>query len=389
MDKEALEHTIARRLLDHLAAGTTDMAPEAIEVDTSNYTSPERYAEEVDALFINHPVVLCLSGALPKPGSYVTVDLCDTPVFVTRDKDGKVRSFANVCRHRGVRLLDGVGRARRFTCPFHAWSYEMDGTLVGIPTEEAFEGICKEDKGLIELPVDEARGVVFGRLRPGEPIDAEELLGLDLAEELALLDFASWELFGEPHVHEVQANWKTTLDTYRENYHFNYLHKNTLATYAYGGVLTFDPMGRHLRNASALRTIDELKDVPEEDWTDVDRYFSYQYAVFPNVSLTFDSRHIELWQILPTGPTTSAVLHSTYIRPDLSEEDAAKLAEMAPWICDTVVDGEDFWVAGRTEPGLSTGLVPTVIFGRNEPALQHLHEGYEAVLAAHRARNGG
>jgi choline monooxygenase len=76
------------------------------------------------------------------------------------------------------------------------------------------------------------------------------------------------------------------------------------------------------------------------------------------------------------------VVHTQYARPDLPEAERERLAEMAPWICETVVDGEDFWVAGRTEPGLRTGLVDKVVFGRNEPALQHLHQGFAAALAS-------
>jgi choline monooxygenase len=82
---------------------------------------------------------------------------------------------------------------------------------------------------------------------------------------------------------------------------------------------------------------------------------------------------------------TSEVVHTAYMRPGLPDAERDRLAEMAPWICETVVDGEDFWVAGRTEPGLRTGLVETVVFGRNEPALQHLHRGFACALDAARA----
>jgi phenylpropionate dioxygenase-like ring-hydroxylating dioxygenase large terminal subunit len=384
VDREALEHGLARRLLDHVDAGTTDLADAVLEVPVEVYTSPERYEREVEALFLDRPLVLCLSGALPKPGTFHTVDICGTPVLVTRGKDGKVHSFANACRHRGVRVVDGCGEARRLTCPFHAWTYDLEGALVGLPVAEAFDGMDRSGKGLVELPVTEGYGLVVGRLRPGgEPLDIDEYLGPGLAEELALLDFASWERFSEPHVHPVEANWKVTLDTYRENYHFDFLHKTTLAGYAHGGVLTFDAFGPHLRNASAIRTIGELREVPEEEWGDVTPHFSYQYQLFPNTCLTFDSRHIELWQIVPTAVDGSEVVHTAYVRPGLPEAEATKLAEMAPWICDTVVDGEDFWVAGRTEPGIRTGMIGTVVFGRNEPAPQHLHKCFDQVL-----RNG-
>jgi phenylpropionate dioxygenase-like ring-hydroxylating dioxygenase large terminal subunit len=380
MDREALEHSLVRRLIDHIEHGTTDMAPDVLEVAADTYTSVERLAAEKEVLFHEHPLVLCLSGALPEPGSYLTVDLLDTPVLVTRDRDGRVHAFLNACRHRGVRVVDGAGETRRSTCPFHAWVYDIEGSLVGMPVGEGFDGLCRDDRGLVELPVAEGYGLVVGRLRPGDAIDIDEYLGPGLADELAMLDFSTWTPHGETHVHRVGANWKVTLDTFRENYHFDYLHRDTLSQYAYGGVLTFDAFGSHLRNCSALRSIDALRDQPEDEWRDVGQHFSYQYQLFPNTSLTFDSRHIELWQIVPVDAATSEVLHTAYLRPGLSDEERAKAVDMAPWICETVVDGEDFWVAGRTEPGLRTGLIDTVLFGRNEPAPQHLHRGFAAAL---------
>jgi phenylpropionate dioxygenase-like ring-hydroxylating dioxygenase large terminal subunit len=380
VDKEALDRSITRRLIDHIEHGTTDMADEILEMAADMYTSEEHYRRELEMLFMGQPLVFCLSGALPEPGSYLTIDIVDTPILLTRDSEGRVHALANVCRHRGVRVVDGHGQSRRFTCPFHAWVYDLEGKLVGVPTGEGFEGMCREEKGLVELPVAEGYGLISGRLRPGPPVDMDSYLGPDLTAELSLLDFSDWKLTGEPHYHEVAANWKVTLDTFRENYHFNYLHRRSLAEYAYGGVLTFDAFGPHVRNASAIRTIDQLRDHPEEEWQDVERHFSYQYSLFPNVCLTFDFRHGEFWQILPVDARTSRVLHMVHLRPGLAEEEAAKLAEMAPWICQSVVDGEDFWVAGRTEPGIRTGLLDRVVFGRNEPAPQHLHRGFLAAL---------
>jgi phenylpropionate dioxygenase-like ring-hydroxylating dioxygenase large terminal subunit len=380
LDKEALDRSIARRLLDHIANHTTDMAAEMLEVPLEAYTSDEHYRQELEVLFRDQPLVLCLSGAVPSPGSYLALDIAGVPLIVTRDSDGQVHALANMCRHRGVRIVDGHGVARRFTCPFHAWVYDLDGRLAGVPVAEGFETMCREDKGLVELPVAEGYGLVVGRIRPGPAVEIESYLGAGLAEELALLDFARWEMVGQPHVHSVDANWKVTLDTFRENYHFNYLHRSTLAGYAYGGVLTFDAFGPHVRNASAIRTIDEVKDLPEDEWVDVSRHFSYQYSLFPNVCLTFDCRHIEFWQILPVDAHRSEVLHIAHQRPGLDREESDKLAEMAPWICEAVVDGEDFWIAGRTEPGIRTGYIGTVVFGRNEPAPQHLHRGFLAAL---------
>ena len=159
-------------------------------------------------------------------------------------------------------------------------------------------------------------------------------------------------------MHPVGANWKVTLDTYRENYHFDYLHRNTLKDVRLrrrAHLRRVRSAPAQLLGASARST--SCAACPRRSGATSDRHFSYQYSLFPNTCLTFDSRHIELWQILPDGVDRSIVLHTAYARPGLSDEEQAKLVEMAPWICETVVDGEDFWVAARTEPGIRTGLV--------------------------------
>jgi len=380
MDRDALERDIVRRLLDHVANGTTDMADHMLEVPAALYTSDEHAARERHALFEDRPLVLCLSGALPAPGTYRAVDLLATPLLLTRDGEGRVHSFLNGCRHRGVRVADGAGSARRLTCPFHAWVYDVEGRLVGVPVPEGFDTLCREDRGLVELPVAERHGIVFGCLRPGPAIDVDTLLGAALADELAMFGLADWKLWSDPHVHRVGSNWKVALDTFRENYHFNYLHRRTLADFAYGGVLTFDAFGPHLRNCSAIRTIDALRDLAEAEWLRPFEHFSYQYALFPNTNLTITEKRLELWQVLPETTATSTVVHTAYVPSALDDAERPAVEDMIRWTCETVVDGEDFWVAGRTEPGIRTGLLDTVLFGRNEPAPQHLHRGFLAAL---------
>lgn len=381
VDRRSLERSLVRRLLDHIEHHTTDMAEGCLEVACETYTSRARHDEELHALFFDQPIVLCMSGALPRPNTYLAIEMCDTPILLTRDAEGRVHAMLNSCRHRGARVADGCGSAKRFTCPFHSWTYASSGKLIGMPVANAFEGLAWQDKGLMQLPVAEGYGLIVGKLRPGPAINLEQYLGAELAHELSLLDVSTWQPFREPHSHPVAANWKVTLDTYRENYHFNFLHKNTLKDFAHGGVLTFDAFGRHLRNCSAVRTIDSLREIDEEQWDNLIQHFTYQYALFPNTSLTVGPRHLELWQILPVTATTSRVLHTAYVRPDLSQAARDKAQEQIEWICRGVVDKEDFWVAARTEPGISTGILETVVFGRNEPALQHLHRHFAAVVA--------
>jgi nitrite reductase/ring-hydroxylating ferredoxin subunit len=383
VDLQSLEYSLVRRLLDHVENGTTDMDEQVMEVPAEFYWSPERYAEELDVLFLDQPLVLCLSGLLPSANSYRTIDVCDTPLLLTRDENGKIHLLANTCRHRGVRVADGCGEARKLTCPFHAWSYDIKGNLVAIPFADGFEGMCREDKGLVELPVAEKHGLVVGRLRPGPAVDVDAYLGPELAEELSWLELEKWEPFTEMHIHMVKSNWKVALDTFRENYHFAHLHRNTLKGTHHPFVLTFDAFGRHLRNSTGYLTIDTLKDKPESEWGDVMPHITLQYALFPNTPLAV-GKHCEFWQVFPVDPKTSAIFHTAYAPPALPQAERDRIADFTKWICDTVVDGEDFWVAGRTEPGIRTGLLDKMVIGKNEPAIQHLHRGFDAAL--HEAR---
>jgi nitrite reductase/ring-hydroxylating ferredoxin subunit len=159
VDREALDHSLARRLIDHIENGTTDLDDGVLEVPSEIYTSAWHLQRELEVLFHARPLVLCLSGALPGPNTYKAVDLCGTPVLLTRDAEGKVHAMANACRHRGVRVADGCGQARRLTCPFHAWTYDTTGQLVGLPTAAA----CLRER---PAPADRGGVPAVGQVEP-------------------------------------------------------------------------------------------------------------------------------------------------------------------------------------------------------------------------------
>ena len=117
--------------------------------------------------------IACHVNSIPRPGDYETFDLGRESVFVLRDKDGSVKAFHNVCRHRGARLLDGAGTcAATITCPYHGWSYRHDGGLVGVPMRESFPGLARAAHGLRPVRVDTALGFVFVCLAGDPPPSA-------------------------------------------------------------------------------------------------------------------------------------------------------------------------------------------------------------------------
>ena len=152
---------VIRTLMDHIDRGTNVDAGVIGRVDARDYTSPERAALEWNAFFKNHPQVIGLSGDLPKAGSFITASDFGVPLLATRAADGRFRAFANVCRHRGTILENAPrGERTRFVCPFHAWTYDNTGALIGVPKAEHFGDIDKACLGLVELPAEERHGLL-------------------------------------------------------------------------------------------------------------------------------------------------------------------------------------------------------------------------------------
>ena len=183
--KHELQVDLTRQVLEHVDAGTTCMAPDVSRQPVSAYTCEQRFAREQKTLFSETPLVMALSCQIPNPGDYITNDYTGAPVVMVRGRDGQARAFLNVCRHRGARVVDGQGTARKvLSCPYHGWSYDLDGTLAHIPDASAFDGVDPACHGLAALPLAERHGMIWVRPSAGDEIDVSLLLG-ELEEDIA------------------------------------------------------------------------------------------------------------------------------------------------------------------------------------------------------------
>lgn len=367
---------LRRRLVTHLAAGGgTDLAEAPLEYDGSVYTDPARFAAEQREVFGKLPLVAGLSGDLPDPGDVILFDLAGPPILITRDHDRRVHAFLNVCPHRGARLVRECERQRRLVCPFHAWTFDLDGSLMAVPGREGFEGIDLACRGLTRLPVAEWNGLIFVQATPGEggntEIDVEGFLG-SFAPELAQLELGC----GQPvkaGLLEAKANWKYVLDTYGESYHFARLHTRTIAPFYLSNVMAFDRFDRSYRIVFPDVGMRALVGKAESEWPPVE--FGAVHYLFPNTvffigSVVPGKWYIQVFRIFPGEAVGTTRTHFAVYAPRDAADDAYRAEVAQAWDATAhVVLTEDYRVAAEAWDALSRCPGAGIVLGRNELAL--------------------
>ncbi len=376
------ELAVGRRLLGHIEARTTDLAEAMFRNKVVNYSCRERAALEREKLFRDQPIFMGLSTRLPKPGDYLTEDVAGMPVLMTRTAEGKVMAFANICRHRVAPIAEGCGHARAFTCPYHGWTYDLTGKLLGTTDKVGFAGIDLAAHGLVRLPAAERHGMLFVRPKPaqaGESLELDVDAGLGaLAADFDALELETYPLFSSDWV-KPRINWKFAIDTFLEGYHIPHLHRKTIGPYFIGNCGTFDGAGPHGRMCVPRTTIETARAADESER----RFKSHVIAVyqlFPNTIVIWQVDHIEIWRAFPgrDDPSHCDVEMTIYrpagtTRPDSYWEKNREIAIR------TVME-EDFPLGERMQIGFESGATQEVIYGRNEPSLVHFHSSIRNAL---------
>ncbi len=378
MSREQLV-AMARREVDNLQANKIDLAPGVYRVPASAYVDRERWQKEVDRIFKRIPLALGFTCELREPGQYRAIEVMDTPVLIVRGEDGVARAFMNMCSHRGSQIAeDGCGSAKSFRCPYHAWTYELDGSLVSVFDSKNFGEVDKASNGLTELPSLERSGIVWVILTPGSDVNFDDFLaGYDAV--LDDLGFASSHMVGKQSLDG--PNWKVAYDGYRDLYHIPILHKNS-----FGPDSAYQPdfhvFGSHVRMTSP-KNYDKLADMPEEDWTN-EMLTPGVWTIFPNVSIAGSSGSgYMVSQMFPGRTPTESFTIQNFLQPgptdefDNPEEIAKKMAFLG-----RVVGEEDYATGKRLQKALATGAKSHLMFGRNEGGGQLFHRWVDAMVEA-------
>jgi len=358
-----------RALAEQLARGESALGERVETLPASVYIDADRYEAEQRAVFDKLPHLLAPSALLPELRTAVAHDGYDTPLILTRDDNGKAHVFANVCRHRGTRLIDSheVAPAKRIVCPYHAWAYKPDGELTGMPRADCFPGFDKSSHGLREFPCVEAGGLIWWAKDDQADFSDAKALAPDLDA------FGLGELYlYRRRTHDVAANWKLFVDAFLESYHVQRLHADTIATFFKDGITAADFVGNHQR--AVVGRAANLSEIDRDDWGQLRAALTYTYQLFPASVIIVSPDYINLLVGMPQSVGRTLVEDYMLI-PEKPATNEAEAHWQRSW---DLLDGgtfgaEDFHAAALCHKGLASGQIDRIVLGTLEAGIADFH----------------
>lgn len=368
-----------RRALDHIRNDTTDEFDGVNSFTAEEFIDPTIAQRERDAVFGQVPSIVCHGSEVAKSGDFLTLQLPRNKVIVVRQRDGSVKSFVNLCRHRGALLEEQeMGRCRLFSCGYHRWSYDTDGSLRAITRDNTFGEIDRSQYGLIELPTEERHGFVWIVDDADAEIDVAAWLGPDMDGILSgygLDDLVTVkaEGFDEP------VNWKIMQDAFLDGYHIQYAHPNTAAKHIHTNVMAVEDFGRHARFIAPRKTIDKFLEEPPPPDEDLSKYVTETHFLLPNSTLLRHPDHFELltFRPHPTDPARCR-MEMRLVVPKvedsgMDEERWNRLWDKNWKILIAVLHQEDFPLLRGSQAGMTSANAGGMLLGRNEVVNQIFH----------------
>ncbi len=365
------DHDVIDRIFSHIDNKTTDVGESVWREPVGNYQSQERFDAEI-ALLRRLPVPFCPSAALPENGSFIARTAAGTPLVVVRGDDGIVRAFRNSCRHRGMAVAKDSGCVRAFVCPYHSWTYGLEGNLKYIPGVEGFPGVDQATHGLVPVTAEERGGLVF--VTQEAPVSSG---ALDAFPEVFRPE---QDMFSQTE-HVDEANWKLIAETSMEGYHIKSLHNRTFYPYGLDNINVVENFGPNSRIIFPFRRINKLRDIPRDERR-INGMATYVYQLFPNAHMSMLSSHTQLIVLEPVSPTQTRthVYRVRNLKADGSVVDLDVAERDAVFVKSSGIE-EDREAACSIQAGLATNANSHFTFGHYEKAIVHFHENLTAHLA--------
>ncbi len=350
------QHDPGLAALAELRANVAAPFERAHAMPKSVYTSADFLALEERHIFAAEWLCAGRADALAEPGDYLTMEIAGEPVIVLRDRDGALRAMSNVCRHRMSTLLTGRGNARAIVCPYHAWTYNLDGSLRGAPAMTLNEGFCREDIALPQVRCVDWQGWIMVTLNPDAPPPAERL-----AEVEALVGHLGMARYRETFREEFHwaTNWKVLAENFMESYHLPACHHGTI-----GGASKLEemvcPEGHAAFNYHWIVKNDSVPLALAHPSNTVlqgqDRRITWLLAIYPALLITLTPGYFWYLSLTPDGPGGVRVLFGGGMSPEwLADPEApAHLARVRALLDE--VNVEDKGCTEKVYRGLCAGM---------------------------------
>lgn len=323
------------------------------------YTDAGFFEAERRHLFARGWHLVCHLNDIPDRGDYHTLDILGERFVTLRGSDSVARSFHNVCRHRASRIADGDSGncGHRLVCPYHAWSYSLDGSLKSVPPWQGFEELDKTRHGLVPLEQEIWRGFIFVRAEGGLPSVAEMMAPYE--DEISPHGFEGLVPQGRVTLRPRAVNWKNVADNYGDGLHIPVAHPGLTRLFAGSYRLEAQPWvdkmeGRITQRPStnwAERAYQQRLPLFEHLSEDRRRLWSY-YRLWPNLAFDVYPDQVDFMQFVPVSPTETLIREIAYVRPDARRE--VRAARYLNWRINRQVNAEDTVLIAGVQSGMSS-----------------------------------
>ena len=320
--------------------------------------------------------VVCHESDIPRRGDWHTLEYIGESVIIVRGEDSQLRAFTNVCRHRGSRLVDGAsGCAKKLVCPYHAWTYDLDGKLTGVPDAASYPTLDKSSSGLASVDLEVWRGFVFVRLfDDGGPSVADMMAPYD--DLIAPYRFEELSALGRVTLRPRDVNWKNVGDNYSDGLHITVAHPGLTRLFgkSYGVEAKehVDRMWGELNDRPSANLSERMYQrlLPPVPHLPAERQRSWQYVkLWPNVAFDIYPDQVDFMQWLPTGPTSCIIREISYALPDERRE--MRAARYLNWRINRQVNAEDTVLITRVQEGMSSDSFSIGPLSDKEVCLKH------------------
>ncbi len=368
--KEAIRRIPAEK--DAVSVPLAATRPNAI------FTGRERYDAEQANIFQSHAVPIGLAAVLPEPGSAVAIEAYGKPLLLTRTRSDEIKVFINACQHKGAKLIEdcAVHKQGRMVCPYHAWTYGLDGKLIGVARADMFEGVIKDQRGLKELPSTIWGGVVYAQL-DGGPLNIAQLHD-QIDADFAALGIPDAHVYGRK-TFDLKANWKVVLEPFLEGYHVQRLHAASIGALFVDAPSVSDTFGVNIRQVSG-RIGYEPSMLDEDPEMNVHKLVTHAYTAFPNVVIVTSQYYTSVMILMPYDVDRTIVHYYMLTPGPATTPKAEEVFERSYDLILKVFSGEDFRAAQISQAGLAAGVPETTVYCGLEENVVRYYDALETLL---------